>query len=51
MPNQPSTPVRTYRASDELYEAAQRAAEDNGETVTDVIIRALEAYVRQWPES
>lgn len=37
------------RIPDELWEAALRAANDNGETVTDVIVRALEEYVRQWP--
>lgn len=26
-----------------------RAAVDRGETVTDVILRALERYVREWP--
>ncbi len=51
MPNQPATPVRTYRASDELYEAVQRVAADNGETVTDVILRAFERYVREHPQS
>jgi uncharacterized protein (DUF1778 family) len=49
VPNQPATPIRTYRAPDELYEAVQRAAADNGETVTDVILRAFERYVREHP--
>lgn len=49
MPNQPATPTRTVRVPDGLWEAAQRAAADNGETVTDVILRALERYVREHP--
>lgn len=49
MPNQPATPTRTIRVSDELWEAVQRAAADNGETVTDVIVRALQRYVREHP--
>lgn len=48
-PNQPATPNRTVRVSDDLWHAAQRKAADRGETVTDVIIRALERYVRDWP--
>jgi predicted transcriptional regulator len=42
-------PVRTVRVPDELWEAAKRVAADNDETVTDVIIRALERYVRLHP--
>lgn len=45
VPNQPKTPRRTFRISDELYEAAQAKAEVNGETVSDVVRRALEGYV------
>lgn len=48
-PNQPATPHRTVRVSDELWQAAQRVAADRGETVTDVIIRALTRYVRDHP--
>ena len=33
---------------DELWEAAMRIAHDRGETVTDVILRALTRYVRQF---
>lgn len=49
MPNQPKTPRRTVRVDDELWQAAKRAASDHGETVTDVIIRALKRYVREHP--
>ena len=45
MPNQPKTPARSVRVPDELWHAAQQAAAANGETVTDVIVRALIEYV------
>ena len=45
MPNAPKTPSRNVRISDELWQAAKAAAADRGETVTDVIVRALEQYV------
>ena len=48
MPNQPATPTRTFRCPDELWEAVQRKAADDGETVTDVLIRALRRYVREY---
>jgi predicted transcriptional regulator len=47
VPDQPATPIRTVRIPDELWEAAQRKASDNDETVSDVIRRALERYVRE----
>lgn len=46
VPNQPATPNRTIRVSDELWEAAMKKAHDQGETLTDVIIRALVRYLR-----
>lgn len=49
VPNQPATPNRTIRVPDELWEAALRIAHDRGETVTDVVIRALTRYVRSLP--
>lgn len=45
MPNQPKTPLRNVRVSDELWHAALRRAEQRGETVSDVVRRALEWYV------
>ena len=45
MPNQPKTPIRTVRVGDSLWQAAQAAAEQNDETVSDVVRRALEQYV------
>lgn len=50
MPNQPATPNRTVRIADELWEAAQRKAADNGETITEVIRRALQRYVRDYED-
>ena len=40
------TPPRSVRVPDELWSAALERAADNGETVTDVIVRALRRYVR-----
>lgn len=45
-PNQPGTPKHGVRISDDLWGAAMRKAHDNGETLTDVIIRLLTRYVR-----
>lgn len=49
VPNQPATPTRTVRVPDELWEAALRIAHDRGETVSEVVRRALERYVRAHP--
>lgn len=46
MPNQPKTPARSVRVGDLLWEQAKDAATSNGETVTDVVVRALERYVK-----
>lgn len=46
MPNQPRTPIRGIRVPDELWTAAQAAAATNDESVSDVVRRALEAYVK-----
>ncbi|MBO9522333.1 MAG: hypothetical protein J7518_12420 [Nocardioidaceae bacterium] len=50
MANQPKTPKHGVRIPDDLWQAALRAAHDQGETVTDVIIRALKRYVREHPQ-
>lgn len=42
-------PTRSVRVPDELWSAAKRVAADRGETITDVIIRALVRYVRAHP--
>lgn len=41
------TPPRSIRVPDELWQAAQAKAAARGETVTDVLIRALERYVKR----
>jgi predicted HicB family RNase H-like nuclease len=46
VPNQPATPNHTIRVDDELWRAAMNKAHDQGETLTDVIVRALKAYLR-----
>lgn len=46
MANQPKTRARGVRISDELWQATQELAAERGETVTDVIRRALQRYVR-----
>lgn len=46
MPNQPKTPVRGVRVPDALWDAAKERAAQRGESVTDVVIRALTKYVR-----
>ncbi len=48
MPNKPrpGNPARAIRVEDELWKAAQAKAAERGETVSDVVRRALERYVR-----
>lgn len=50
MPNQPATPNRTMRIPDEVWHEARRIAADRGETVTDVVTRALRRYIRDFGE-
>lgn len=45
-PNQPKTPTHSVRVDEELWQAALRKAHDRGETLTEVIVRALKAYLR-----
>jgi predicted transcriptional regulator len=47
--NQPKTPKHGVRIPDDLWEAAKRVAADRDETLTQVIRRALERYVRDHP--
>lgn len=48
MPNQPATPLRSFRSADEIWEPALRVAADRGETLTDVLNRCLIRYVREY---
>ena len=52
MPNQPKTtapnrkrPVRSVGVREELWAPAVEKARDNGETIADVIERALKSYL------
>ena len=49
MPNQPrpDNPARNVRVEDTLWDAAKAKAAERGETVSDVIRRALQRYVRR----
>jgi predicted HicB family RNase H-like nuclease len=44
-PKTGTTPLRNVRIADDLWDAAKAAAAHRGETVTDVIERALRDYV------
>lgn len=46
MPNQPKTPGRLIRVDEALWRAAQERAKHNGETVSEVIRRALRDYTK-----
>lgn len=47
VPNKPKTPLRSFRIPDEIYRAAQARATEKGETLSDVVRRALERYSRR----
>lgn len=47
MPNQPKTPIKCFRIPDDLYRAAQAKAAERGESVSEVVRRALERYVKR----
>lgn len=47
VPNKPKTTLRNFRIDDDLYDAAKVAAEFNGETLSDVVRRALVGYVKR----
>lgn len=46
VPNQPKTPQHTIRVPDELWAAAKAKATERGESVSDIVRRALERYVK-----
>lgn len=46
VPNQPKTSNRNFRIADELYEQARLAAEFNEDTLTDVVRKRFDAYVK-----
>jgi predicted HicB family RNase H-like nuclease len=45
-PNKPKTPTHSVRVPQDLWDAVRAKAKRQGETVTDVIIRALKRYLR-----
>ena len=47
MPNKPRTPVSTFRIPTDLKAEAAAAAGAEGRTLTDVVVEALERYVRK----
>ena len=49
VPDQPKTPHRSVRVPDEIWDEVRRKASDRGETITDVILRALKQYLRDPP--
>lgn len=49
MPNSPATPNRNVRVPEDLWDEVLRIADDNQETATDVVLRALRSYVRNYP--
>jgi hypothetical protein len=48
VPNQPATPNRSVRCPDEVWLPAKAKAEDNGETITDVVNRLLKEYAADY---
>lgn len=48
VPNQPATPGRSIRIPDELWDALRARADERGETVTDVVLRAIRLYLREY---
>ena len=41
------TPVHSFRIPDPVWVAAQARAAERGETLTDVVLRALREYVKE----
>lgn len=39
--------MHSFRVSDELWEAAKAKATERGETITDVLRKALDRYVKR----
>lgn len=46
-PNKPKTPMKSFRIPEQTYREAQAKAASRGETLTDVVRRALERYARR----
>lgn len=46
VPNQPKTPLKSFRIPQALYEKAQVRAEERGESLSHAIRKFLERYTR-----
>lgn len=46
-PNRPGTPTTTFRLDPDLLARAKSKAAERGETITDVVRRALREYVEE----
>ena len=46
MPNAPRTPLKSFRIPEDLYRETQQIAADEGISVSDVVRKALERYVK-----
>ena len=46
-----NTPLRSFRISDEIYQAAQKQAQKDEITLTEVVLSLLRLYVGQSDES
>ena len=44
-PNQPKTPIRSVRVPDEKWFPGMAYASDDGETISDVIRRAIDDHI------
>lgn len=44
---QGTTPIRGFRIPTDLYTAAKAKAASRGETLTDVILKALQRYINR----
>lgn len=47
VPNQPKTPMHSFRCPDELWKAAVEVAAERDETVAELLRKALERYVKR----
>lgn len=48
VPNKPATPKHGVRVPDDLWQAVKAKAKERGETITDVVVRALKRYLRDY---
>lgn len=46
VPNKPKTPLKSFRIPQDLYERAQKRAEEKGETLSHAVRKFLERYSR-----